>query len=96
MSQPFKSLEGRRVLISRPVKKESIIELTPEVEKALDAELMKKWTRLEVFATGADVTRVNTGDFVYIPSKVLEHAELIPVGEEVKLMVSDYDIAIIW
>lgn len=96
MSQPFKSLEGRRVLITRPEKKESKIALTPEVEKALDAELMKKWTRLEVFAAGADVTRVKDGDFVYIPSTVLERAELVPIGEEVKLMVSDYDIAIIW
>lgn len=96
MSQPFKSLEGRRVLITRPEKKESLIELTPEVERALDAELMKKWTNLEVFAVGADITRVAAGDRVYIPARALETAELVPVGEEVKLMVSDYDIAIIW
>lgn len=96
MSQPFKSLEGRRILINRPERKESAITLTPEVERQMEAELMKKWTRLEVFAVGADVTRVVAGDIVLIPGGALTSAELVEIDDQVKLMVSDYDIAIVW
>ena len=96
MSYPFKSLEGRRVLITKPVRKESLIELSPEASAALDADAMKSWTKLDVYAVGEDVTKLKAGDKVYLSSSALQGAEILEVDGALRLMVSDYDVAIIW
>ena len=89
-------LKGKRVLLSRPVMEKSAIELTPEIQAKLDQENMKKWTHLEVFAIGDLVTDVNVGDVVYVPKNAIEQCDVLEVEGEVKLMVSDFNIAIIW
>jgi hypothetical protein len=89
-------LKGKRVLLSRPVLEKSAIELTPEVQASLDQENMKKWTHLEVFAIGDLVTDINIGDVVYLPKGAIEQCDVLEVEGEVKLMTSDFQIAIVW
>ena len=89
-------LLGKRILLNIPARKESLIELTPEVERQLDEEMIKKWTELEVFAIGEDVTVVVPGDKVYISTSYLQSAERIIIGEEAKMMVLEFEIAIVW
>lgn len=89
-------LKGKRVLLSRPVLEKSAIELTPEIQAKLDQENMKKWTHLEVFAIGDAVTDIKVGDMVYLPKTALEQSDILEIDGEVKLMVSDFQIAIIW
>jgi uncharacterized ferritin-like protein (DUF455 family) len=89
-------LKGKRVLLSRPVLEKSAIELTPEVQAKLDQENMKKWTHLEVFAIGDQVTDINVGDVVYLPKNAIEQCDILEVDGEVKLMTSDFQIAIVW
>lgn len=89
-------LMGRRVLINVPKKKESVIELTAKDEEALMKEAMKLWTKLEIYAVGTTVESVKAGDQVYITTQSLEHAEKVEINDEIKLMVSEGDIAIIW
>ena len=89
-------LKGKRVLLSRPVIEKSQIEISPEVQESLDKENMKKWTNLEVFAVGELVENIKVGDRVYVPKGALERCDIVDVNNEVKLMVSDFDIAIIW
>jgi hypothetical protein len=89
-------LKGKRVLLSRPVLEKSAIELTPEVQASLDQENMKKWTHLEVFAIGDQVTDINVGDVVYLPKNAIEQCDILEVDGEVKLMTSDFQIAIVW
>ena len=89
-------LKGKRILLSRPVMEKSVIELTPEIQASLDQENMKKWTHLEVFAIGDQVTDINTGDVVYIPKNAIEQCDVLEVEGEVKLMVSDFQVAIVW
>jgi hypothetical protein len=89
-------LKGKRVLLSRPVLEKSAIELTPEVQAKLDQENMKKWTHLEVFAIGDTVTDINVGDVVYLPKNAIEQCDILEVDGEVKLMTSDFQIAIVW
>jgi len=89
-------LKGKRVLLSRPVLEKSAIELTPEVQASLDQENMKKWTHLEVFAVGDQVTDINVGDVVYLPKGAIEQCDVLDVEGEVKLMTSDFQIAIVW
>ena len=51
MANTFKLL-GRRILVTIPKRKESVIELTAEVERQLDEQMIKQWISLEVFAIG--------------------------------------------
>jgi hypothetical protein len=89
-------LLGKRVLLTTPRKKESIIELTPEVEKQLEMDMIQEWTNLEVYAVGTDVTVFKPGDKVYVSVSSLSSAERIMIGEDAKLMINEFEIAIIW
>lgn len=98
MTQPFKELTGKRVLITKPVRKESSIELTDETKAMLDAEDMKRWTSLEIYALGADVSNPNTvvGAKVYVPTYSLSSSEIIEIDGALRMMIHEGDIAIYW
>jgi hypothetical protein len=89
-------LLGRKVLLTIPKRPESVIELTPEVEKQLETEMIKQWSKLEVFKTSADVEAVKEGDFVYVSSSVLMNAERITIEQDVKMLINEYDISVVW
>ena len=96
MSTAFKSLKGRRVLVNQPEMKESAIQLSEADKAHIEQESMKKWTRLEVYAVGEDVTTLAAGDSVYVSVNAIKGAEVIEVEKSIKLMLSEYDIAIVW
>ena len=89
-------LRGRRVLIDIPEKKESMIELTEKDKAIIQEEEMKSWTRLNVHAVGTDVSEVVAGDKVYLAVSAIQDAERVLIDGEVKLMVNEGSIAIIW
>jgi hypothetical protein len=89
-------LLGKRVLLSTPKRKESIIELTPETERAMDEDMIKLWTALEVYAIGTDVTLVKAKDKVYTSVSSLSSAERIMIGDETKLLINEFEVVIIW
>ena len=89
-------LMGRRVLINVPKKKESVLELTAKDEDTIMQEAMKLWTKLEVYAIGDTVDKLSPGNKVYITTGSLQNAEKVEIDGDVKLMVSEGDIAIIW
>jgi len=93
---PFKKLRGTRILLSKPEEKESVIELTEKDKQALEDELKKKWSRLEVYAVGNSVEDVYIGDQVYVQISALEYAERIEIDGKIKFMVREQDIAIVW
>jgi hypothetical protein len=91
------TLRGKRILLNKPHKEDFGIELTEAAKAEIDAEMMKKWTALEVYAIGTDVTEISVNDKVYIPSYVLQSAEIIDMHEDgIKIMIGEQDIAIIW
>lgn len=92
----FKKLIGTRVLLSKPVKPESKIMLDPLSEAQVEAEMMAKWTALEVYAIGDEVTTVVAGDKVFVETYSLQSAGVVSIGEDLKLMIAERDIAIIW
>jgi hypothetical protein len=89
-------LKGRRVLIDVPQRKESSIELSVKDEEYMLAEAMKLWTRLTVFAVGDTVDSVKPGQLVYVTTASLEHAEKVEINGQMKLMIIEGDVAIIW
>lgn len=92
----FKKLVGKRVLLNKPSKPESKIQLAPEAEAQMEREMMAKWTALEVYAVGDEVNLCEPGDKVYVETYALQSAGVVQLGEEVKLMIAERDIAIVW
>ena len=91
------TLLGTRVLVTKPIKPESTIVLSPDMEAEVERDMMKKWTHLTVYAIGEEVSKVKIGDVIYVPSDSLRSADLIEMDNgETKLMIPERDIAIIW
>lgn len=96
MSQGFKQLRGKKLLINRPEPKKSAIELSVEEQNHMTAEEMKLWTQLEVFAVGTEVTDIKPGDKVYVYVHALSSAEVISINDKPKMLVDLASIAIVW
>ena len=95
---PFKKLRGRAIFLDIPKKKESTIHLTAKDEDEVMQEAMKMWNRLTVYAVGDKVEEVSAGDQVYVRTNALnlEVVERIDIDGEVKLVVNEGDIVLIW
>jgi hypothetical protein len=89
-------LRGTRVLLDQPKIKDLGLELSPEIEKELIADELKKYNALAVFAVGDEVTDLNVGDLVYVSPTTLAMAEIVEVEDEHKILVRAMDISIIW
>ena len=93
-------LRGNRVLIDKPEKKDEEkkldLILSADDEKAMEQDLMKEWTHLNVCAVGTDVTDVKVGDKVYVRTGALHNAEIIDLNGSIKMMVTIHDIVMIW
>lgn len=96
MSQGFKQLRGKKLLINRPEPKKSTIELSVEEQGQMTMEEMKMWTQLEVYAVGTEVTDIQPKDKVYIYAHALSTAEVINVDGKPKMLVDLASIAIVW
>ena len=89
-------LRGGRVLINIPEKKESAIELTEKDKAMIEEAEMHKWTKLTVHAVGADVKEIKAGDQVYLSVSAIQDAERVWIDGQIKMMVNQGAIAIIW
>lgn len=96
--KPFKSLRGRTILLDVPKRKESSIQLSAKDEDAIMQEAVKMWNKLTVFAVGDKVEDVKVGDQVYIRTSSLnmEVVERIDIDGQVKLVLNEGDVVIIW
>ena len=89
-------LLGKRILINIPVIEKAVIELSPMQEAEREREAIKKWTELEIHAVGDEVEKVKVGDKVYVQTIALEGAEKIDLDGSIKLLVKEFDIAIVY
>ena len=98
MSKPFKQLRGRTILLDVPKKKDSVIKLSAKDEDTIMQEAMKMWSKLTVYAVGDRVDEVKEGDQVYVRTAALnmETVERIDIDGEVKLVLNEGDVVIVW
>lgn len=89
-------LKGKRVLLNKPEVKESQFELSESDKHALEMDMRKTWTKLEVYAIGDEVESVKVGDRVYMGITGLQASEAVELEDGMKLMVAERDIAIVW
>ena len=88
-------LKGKRILIEKPVRPESQVILTEDVQANLEAEFMKSWSKLNVVATGDECVSVKTGDQVYIGT-ALSNCEVIDIDGNMFFIAHESNVAIIW
>jgi hypothetical protein len=94
----FKKLRGRAILLNVPQRKKSVIELSAKDEEAMMQEAAKLWSKLTVYAVGDKVEEVVVGDEVYVRTGALnmETVERIEIEDEIKLLLTEGDVVIIW
>jgi hypothetical protein len=89
-------LKGKRVLLNKPEMKESMFELSEADKHAIEMDMRKTWTKLEVYAIGDEVESVKPGDKVYMGIIGIQASEAVELEDGMKLMVAERDIAIVW
>ena len=93
----FKKLLGRRVYLEIPEEPKSSIILDEESKAMLEAERLKKYGRLVVYAVGSDVSDLAEGDEVMVDPTAASKVYKIPLTPDKDvLLVSYFDIAHIW
>jgi hypothetical protein len=92
----FKLLRGNRLLLNLPKKEEGKLIVDENTKEALEKEMMQKLNKLTVYSVGDLVTDIKAGDQLLIDPAALSKAPVIPIGEENKLLVSPFDVILIW
>ena len=94
----FKKLRGRAILLNVPQRKKSAIQLSAKDEEAMMQEAAKLWSKLTVYAIGDKVEEVAVGDEVYVRTGALnmETVERIEIDGEIRLLLTEGDVVIIW
>lgn len=90
------TLKGKRVLLNKPATNDLGLELSPETKEQLMQEEMKKYTELEIYAVGDEVSGFEPGQFVYVSPSVLAYAEILPIDGDDRILIRDMDISLIW
>lgn len=92
----FKLLRGNRILLDLPKKEEGKLIVDENTKEALEKEMMQKLNKLTVYSVGDLVTDIKAGDVLLIDPSALQKAPVIPIGEENKLLVSPFDVILVW
>ena len=92
----FKLLRGNRILLDLPKKEEGKLIVDENTKEALEKEMMKKLKKLTVHAVGDLVTDINVGDEILLDVTALSKAPVIPINGENKLLVSPFDVILVW
>lgn len=95
----FKKLRGNRVFLEMPKKNDSNIIMDATTKEAVEQELLNKMGKLKVYAVGDLIsdTDIKKGDYVLVDPQALNKALVIPLSEVKQvLLVSQFDIALIW
>jgi hypothetical protein len=92
----FKSLRGNRILLDLPKKEEGKLIVDDNTKEALEREMLAKYQNLTVHAVGDAITDINVGDEILVDPAALSKAFVIPMGEDNKLLISIFDVILIW
>jgi hypothetical protein len=89
---------GKNVYISLPEEdKKSKIIVDENTKDELNKQLLKKMSKLQVWAVGEGTTVVEVGDWVLVNPEALSRAKMVEFDDGViRALVLDYDIIHIW
>jgi len=90
-------LLGNRIYLEIPKKEESKLIVDENTKEALEKEMIKKMAKLVVHSVGTINMEVKPGDIVLVDPEALSKARMIPLSEEeTVLLISPYDVIMIW
>lgn len=92
----FKQLRGNRLLLNLPKKEEGKLIVDENTKEALEKEMMQKLNKLSVYAVGDLVTDIKPGDEILVDPASLQKSPVIPIGDDNKLLVSPFDVILVW
>lgn len=93
----IKKLMGKRIYLEMPEEPKSTLHLDEESKLALEAEKMKTWGKLKVYAVGSNVVDITEGDMIMIDPNAVTRILKIPLSEDrTVLLVSEFDVAHVW
>jgi len=92
----FKQLRGNRLLLNLPKKEEGKLIVDENTKEALEKEMMQKLNKLTVYAVGDLVQDIKPGDEILVDPASLSKCPVIPIGDENKLLVSPFDVILVW
>ena len=92
----FKQLRGNRILLNLPKKEEGKLIVDDNTKEALEKEMMSKLNKLTVYAVGDGVSDIKAGDEILVDPSALSKSPVIPINGENKLLVSPFDVILVW
>jgi hypothetical protein len=93
----FKKLRGNRILLDHPELEEPNLYLDEATKEALKQEQTSKFYRLTVYAVGDTITDINVGDEVLVDVGAIFGKSLkYIIGGKEKILVSPFDVILIW
>lgn len=93
----FKKLLGNRIYVEIPKKEDSKLVVDENTKEALQREMLKKMSKLTVYAVGDLVTTINVGDTILVDPGALSKAHVIPLSDDKDvLLVSPFDVIHVW
>jgi hypothetical protein len=92
----FKKLLGNRILLDLPKKDEGKLIVDENTKEALEKEMLQKLKKLTVYATGDLVSNIKVGDEILVDPAALSKAPVLPIGEDNKLLVTPFDVILVW
>jgi hypothetical protein len=93
----FKKLRGNRILLDHPELEEPNLYLDDQTKEAIRQEQASKFYKLKVYAVGDLVTDIDVGDEVLVDVGAM-HAKPVKyiIGGKEKILVSPFDVILIW
>lgn len=85
--------QGKIVILDKPVYEPKIkgLELSPEAQASMEADLVKHYTRLKVYAVGGEVTFCKAGDEVLITPRQLSYCDVVDIDGGTKFIAKESD-----
>lgn len=93
----FKKLLGNRIYVEIPKKEESKLVVDENTKEALQREMLKKMSKLTVYAVGDLVNNISVGDVILVDPGALSKAHVIPLTDDKDvLLISPFDVIHVW
>lgn len=85
--------QGKIVILDKPAYEPKIkgLELSPEAQASMEADLVKHYTRLTVHAVGEDVTFCKEGDEVLVTPRQLSYCDVVDIDGKTKFVAKEAD-----
>jgi midasin (ATPase involved in ribosome maturation) len=84
------------LLLDLPKKEEGKLIVDDNTKEALEREMVQKYNKLVVYSVGDLVTDIKVGDVILVDPAALAKSPVVPINGDNKLLVSPFDVILIW